>query len=384
MGNEQSHEYDGCTTLGYRVLGVQPNSPASRSGLVSFFDFLVGVNGQLLFDNGEHSDGNGEFFEDLDFVSILKDNVDGEIELLVWNIKSKSQRFINLVPTRNWSGTGLLGVTIRMDDYMTAEDNLLRILDVQPGSPAAMAGLEPNVNYLLGTTMESFESEEVLGDVLYENEDQILEVYVYDTTSDVVRVVTLLPSLKWGGGGLLGAQVGRGYLHRLPKTCRKTLGVSFERKVSSSGLNGENEIVEIHENDCDERGEEKVHDTPMKTTLTKDNDGDNVVKVVQNGVNEEFDQGKKDYDSAVGDSTYTKAKNHKYSPSSTPIDYEHRISAKKSQKTESNVNLNFPSLSIVENKEIEVRNSAVLSPPSEPLPPPPIVLILEDDEISSP
>jgi hypothetical protein len=108
------------------------------------------------------------------------------------------------------------------------------------------------------------------------------------------------------------------------------------------------------------------------------------VKVVQNGVNEEFDQGKKDYDSAVGDSTYTKAKNHKYSPSSTPIDYEHRISAKKSQKTESNVNLNFPSLSIVENKEIEVRNSAVLSPPSEPLPPPPIVLILEDDEISSP
>jgi len=179
----------------------------------------------------------------------LKDNVDEEIELLVWNIKSKSQRFINLVPTRNWSGIGLLGVTIRMDDYMTAEDNLLRILDVQPGSPAAMAGLEPNVNYLLGTTMESFESEEVLGDVLYENEDQIFEVYVYDTTSDVVRVVTLLPSLKWGGGGLLGAQVGRGYLHRLPKTCRKTLGVSFERKVSSSGLNGGNEIVETHENE---------------------------------------------------------------------------------------------------------------------------------------
>ena len=30
---------------GYRVLGVQPNSPASDVGLVSFFDFVVAVDG---------------------------------------------------------------------------------------------------------------------------------------------------------------------------------------------------------------------------------------------------------------------------------------------------------------------------------------------------
>lgn len=232
MGNEQSNQYDGCTTLGYRVLGVQPNSPASRAGLVSFFDFLVGVNGQLLFDNGEHDDSNGEYFEDLDFVAFLKDNVDQEIELLVWNIKNKTQRFINLTPTTNWEGTGLLGVTIRMDDYITAEENLLRILDIQTESPASVGGMTPMNDYLLGTTMESFESEEVLGDVLYENEDQELEVYVYNTESDMVRVLTIIPSLNWGGQGLLGAQVGRGYLHRLPQSCRASLGISFERKVT--------------------------------------------------------------------------------------------------------------------------------------------------------
>lgn len=232
MGNNPSHQFDGCTTLGYRVLGVQPNSPASRAGLVSFFDFLVGVNGQLLFDNGEHSDPSGDYFEDLDFIAILKDHVEKEIELLVWNIKNKTQRFITLTPSTNWDGTGLLGVTIRMDDYMTAEEKLLRVVDVKPGSPAAKAGLTPKIDYLLGTTMESFEDEDVLADVLYENEDQVLEIYVYNTETDVVRVVTIIPTLKWGGEGLLGAEVGRGYLHVLPKSCRDTLGISFERKIS--------------------------------------------------------------------------------------------------------------------------------------------------------
>ena len=54
MGNEAStyddpeDKFDGIDTLGYRVLGVQPNSPASSAGLVSFFDFLVGCNGRML------------------------------------------------------------------------------------------------------------------------------------------------------------------------------------------------------------------------------------------------------------------------------------------------------------------------------------------------
>ena len=150
---------------------------------------------------------------------------------MVWNIKNKTQRFLTLTPTTSWGSKGLIGVTIRMDDYATAEENLLRVLSVEKNSPAALAGLTPNTDYLLGTTMDSFENEGVLADVLEENEESVVEIYVYNTDSDVVRVVTLVPSTKWGGRGLLGAEIGRGYLHRLPKGCKNTLGVSFERKV---------------------------------------------------------------------------------------------------------------------------------------------------------
>lgn len=44
--NDGEDPFDGIDTLGYRVLGVQPESPAAKAGLVSFLDFLVGANGK--------------------------------------------------------------------------------------------------------------------------------------------------------------------------------------------------------------------------------------------------------------------------------------------------------------------------------------------------
>jgi hypothetical protein len=43
MGNNSSNE--AAEKVGYRVLGVQANSPAARGGLVSFFYLIVAANG---------------------------------------------------------------------------------------------------------------------------------------------------------------------------------------------------------------------------------------------------------------------------------------------------------------------------------------------------
>ncbi len=47
MGQSQSDDKtdEDSITLGYRILGVQPNSPASEANLVSVFDFIVGARG---------------------------------------------------------------------------------------------------------------------------------------------------------------------------------------------------------------------------------------------------------------------------------------------------------------------------------------------------
>lgn len=42
MGNSQTIEE--AESVGYRVLGVQNDSPASNIGLVAFFDFIIAAN----------------------------------------------------------------------------------------------------------------------------------------------------------------------------------------------------------------------------------------------------------------------------------------------------------------------------------------------------
>ena len=130
----------------------------------------------------------------------------------------------------------MLGVTIRLDDYGGADERLIRVLKVEANSPAAICGLVENHDYLLGTTAESFDSISTLSSVLHRHVDRVVEIYVYNTDSDVVRVVALMPTWTWGGNGLLGAELGTGYLHRLPSSSRNTTGSSVERKVRWVGM----------------------------------------------------------------------------------------------------------------------------------------------------
>lgn len=213
MGQGASQEE--IESVGYRVLGVQPNSPASNAELVSFFDFVVAANNYPLK------------VLDQKFVEMIKESESRPLPLTIFNIKSETTRDVVITPQRNWGGQGMLGVTIRFDSYWRADEALVRVLEVLPDSPADDAGLEANNDYLLGTAEVVFKDTETLYEEVKKSLDSTIEFYVYNTEKDTVRVVVIMPTYNWNGEGCLGLSVGHGLLHRLPARCKQSTGTSI-------------------------------------------------------------------------------------------------------------------------------------------------------------
>lgn len=231
MGNSTSSGKKMNNEFGYRVLGVQPSSPASNVGLVSFFDFIISANGEYL---GHKNVGY--------FVDLIK-RFDGcELSVEVYNCKNHTVRKVNLVPSKNWTGgEGRLGVAIRYDRYIDAEFSLCRVLHVEIDSPADLAGLVPNSDYILGTQEMAFTDSDMLEKELEKKLGKTCKLYIYNSVRDEVRVAIVMPSKDWGVKGanpgdasILGAEVGCGFLHRLPEHSCETLGFSTDKGLRPS------------------------------------------------------------------------------------------------------------------------------------------------------
>nr|CAD2135138.1 unnamed protein product [Meloidogyne enterolobii] len=206
MGSSESVPIPGGGTEGYHVLRVQENSPGQAAGLEPFFDFIVAI-------------GNDRLDKDNDsFKEILKQHMDKPLELTVYKQffdKTQTVRQTQIIPTQGWGGQGLLGVSIRFCSFDGANQNVWHILDIQPNSPAELAGLIPNTDYVLGAESLLQHADDLIA-LVQANIGKPLKLYVYNIDADSVREVTLVPNSAWGGEGCLGCDIGYGYLHRIP------------------------------------------------------------------------------------------------------------------------------------------------------------------------
>ncbi|KAH9278497.1 Golgi reassembly-stacking protein 2 [Echinococcus granulosus] len=191
------------STAGYHILKVQEGSPGQKAGLEAFFDFIVSVGDiRLQQDNESIKD-------------VLAKYKDTPMQLEVYSSKTQEFREVTLIPSSDWGGQGLLGLSIRYCSFKGASENVWHVLDVSPGSPAAMAGLQPFSDYIIGTDALLTDSEDLFS-VVEAHNGQPLRLYVYNSTTDQCREVMLIPNLSWGGDGMLGCEIGFGYLHRIP------------------------------------------------------------------------------------------------------------------------------------------------------------------------
>uniref|UniRef100_A0A3B3BKX5 Golgi reassembly stacking protein 2 n=1 Tax=Oryzias melastigma TaxID=30732 RepID=A0A3B3BKX5_ORYME len=203
MGGSQSVEIPGGGSEGYHVLRVQENSPGHRAGLEPFFDFIVSINNtRLNKDNDTLKD-------------LLKASVEKPVKMLVYSSKTLELRECTVTPSNMWGGQGLLGVSIRFCSFEGANENVWHVLEVESNSPAALAGLRPHTDYIIGADTVMNESEDLFS-LIETHEGKGLKLYVYNTDTDNCREVVITPNSAWGGEGSLGCGIGYGYLHRIP------------------------------------------------------------------------------------------------------------------------------------------------------------------------
>ncbi|KAF9106345.1 Golgi reassembly-stacking protein 2 [Mortierella sp. GBA35] len=203
MGNTASGE-EGRHRLGYHVLRVKDDSPAYRAGIRPFFDYIVAVNGVRL---------NSE-------TTYLQDQMlaheDKPLLLDIYSTREQAGRRVEMIPTRKWGdgNGGLIGCSIRFCMFDAVNDVVWHILDVAHGSPAEKAGLCAHSDYVIGTPYGIMRGEGDLYDLVEDNIGEPLRLHVYNSETDHIVII---PNEEWGGEGLLGCDVGYGYLHRLPR-----------------------------------------------------------------------------------------------------------------------------------------------------------------------
>ncbi|NXM08554.1 GORS1 protein, partial [Tyrannus savana] len=197
------------------VFQVQENSPAQQGGLEPFFDFIIAIGHTRL--NKENN-----MLKDL-----LKANAEKAVKLEVYNIKTMKIREVEVIPSNMWGGQGLLGASVRFCSFQGANEHVWHVLDVEPASPAALAGLQPYTDYVVGSDQILQESEDFFS-LIESHEGKPLKLMVYNTEADSIREVVVTPNGAWGGEGSLGCGIGYGYLHRIP-----TQSITSKKKPES-------------------------------------------------------------------------------------------------------------------------------------------------------
>ncbi|KAM4552360.1 Golgi reassembly-stacking protein 1a isoform 2-T2 [Odontesthes bonariensis] len=203
MGLSQSSEASEGGTYGYHVHAVQPSSPAEKAGLQPFFDFILSL------DNRRLNEENDQLKE------LLKANMEKEVKMEVYSSKTTRVRELDVLPSNMWGGQGLLGASVRFCSYQGASENVWHVLDVEPSSPAALAGLQPHSDYIVGADQVLQDSEDFFS-LIEAHEGKPLKLLVYNTQTEACREVVVTPNGAWGGEGSLGCGIGYGYLHRIP------------------------------------------------------------------------------------------------------------------------------------------------------------------------
>ena len=186
----------------FHVLKVAENSPAAACNIEEYFDYIVAINDTVISEKL--------------LIDETKKNIGTKVKFALYNSKSDTFRECFIIPSIDWGGSGLLGLSVRFCTYHEANTRVWHVLDVLPNSPASKAGLISYTDYIVASEMQTIATNDDLFQMLQDKMRQPITFIVYNSEQGTCRTVVVIPDDTWGGNGCLGCDIGFGALHRIP------------------------------------------------------------------------------------------------------------------------------------------------------------------------
>ncbi|EEA07733.1 uncharacterized protein CMU_006560 [Cryptosporidium muris RN66] len=265
MGSSNSRSFGG-----FRICNINKVGIGQIIGLELYFDYIVGINRIPLID---YSDASHDYF-------IRRLHALGKvpIELNVYNVLSAQVRTILISPNNGnceddkldtvevppttlaplientcmhvkkfeflqdtKDKTNSLGISVHWEEVICRG---IRVLDVHESSPASISGLQPNCDYIVGSSdiRRPFYSIDDFLAFIKSNIHSEVHLHVYNSDIEKIRDIKVCPNSDWGGIGVLGCSVVSGFLCNIP--LRK---MEISNKVDLKILRSEVEYIEAYE-----------------------------------------------------------------------------------------------------------------------------------------
>ena len=234
------------TQFGFRIYKIIKDGPLDKAGIKEITDFIIPPN-EVLFQKNTFKDW---------ILSIANQT----LKIKIYSLLSRNFKIIEVKTNRSDSKEGILGASVKFENYENAEKKLLHVTSVLENSFAKnILGLNANDDYIIAvkgknTSVISLNNEEynpleILNNVVSNNKGNNLIFYIYNIKSGA-RTVEV--NIENNNDFILGCDVAYGALHEFPKEreeiveeiIKENKTKNEENVVSNENKKEENNIIE--------------------------------------------------------------------------------------------------------------------------------------------
>ena len=262
---------------GLRIYTIIKNGPLDKGGARELTDFIIPPD--EMYNN------------QINFQEWVQSHANQEIKLSLYSLLTKKFREIKIITNPIGSKDGILGASVKKENWTIANKNVLHILSVEENSFAQkQLGLIPLDDYIIGVkskttpiiplNQDDFSPLEILGEVIRKNKGKLLKFYIYNKRKGARDVTVTIGNDYYFSLGCEGAF---GALHMFPSI--ETNVNKIENNIEES----EKLIKEIKEtiNDIKQKGN-VINIENINTNNEQKDNNTNIEKKEENNESNKF------------------------------------------------------------------------------------------------